>query len=125
MKYKDNRFVKHQDKQRNGEFDYYHNKSERTLKRERERKHILFFNKNLLHRKVEKDWWNSLSDGDKDSVSQSYYSQEMMSDLKNDEFLWFNEKHFDTWKEWVDHIYSEYKPNIIKYRELKLKKLGI
>ena len=124
MKYKDNRFVKHQDKQRNGEFDYYHNKSERTLKRERERKHILFFNKNLLHRKVEKDWWNSLSDGDKDRVIGSYYNQEMMNG-ENDDFMWSTEEWFDTWEEWVDHIYSEYKPNIIKYRELKLKKLGI
>ena len=125
MKYKDNRFIKHQDKQRNGEFDFYNDRSDRSLRREREKKHILFFNKNLLHKKVEKDWWNSLSDGDKDRVSGSYYNQEIMNNGESGEFMWSTEEWFDTWEEWVDHIYSEYKPNMIKYRELKLKKLGI
>jgi len=91
MKYRDNKFVGYQDKQRNGEFDYYHNKSERALKREREKKLILFFNKNLHHRKVEKDWWDSLSDDDKDRVIRSYENQEIMMNLNDDEFLWSNE----------------------------------
>lgn len=41
MKYRDNKFVGYQDKQRNGEFDYYHNKSERALKREGEKKFFI------------------------------------------------------------------------------------
>ena len=32
---------------------------------------------------------------------------------------------FDTWREWYEYILKEFKPDRIKYRELKLKKLGI
>ena len=44
--------------------------------------------------------------------------------------MWMEEqmeklKDFDTWKEWFEHIADEYKPDRIKYRESKLKKLGI
>ena len=38
---------------------------------------------------------------------------------------WSNFEFFDTWKEWFEHIVDEYKPDRIKYRESKLKKLGI
>ena len=39
--------------------------------------------------------------------------------------MWSNFEFFDTWKEWFEHIADEYKPDSVKYREYKLKKLGI
>ena len=64
MKYKDRGFIKHQEKQRNGDYDYYANKNERRIRRERE----AFYQKFLLG-KVDKFWWKHLSDSDKDEKS--------------------------------------------------------
>ena len=43
----------------------------------------------------------------------------------DEDSTWYNYQIFDTWDEWFDHIKSEYKPNIVNYREDKLKALGI
>jgi hypothetical protein len=39
--------------------------------------------------------------------------------------MWSNYEFFDTWDEWCEYILKEYKPDMVKYRESKLKKLGI
>jgi hypothetical protein len=124
MKYKDNNFSKFQDRQRDGEVGYYSNKSDRQVRREQEHRLSIFYSKNLS-KKVEKDWWLCLSFDDKQRVETSYYNQEQMMEEKDRMNMWSNFEFFDTWKEWFEHIVDEYKPDRIKYRESKLKKLGI
>ena len=125
MKYKDNNFSKFQDRQRDGEVGYYSSsKSDRQVRREQEHRLSLFYSK-YLSKKVEKDWWLCLSFDDKQRVETSYYNQEQMMEEKDRMNMWSNFEFFDTWKEWFEHIADEYKPDRIKYRESKLKKLGI
>jgi len=124
MKYKDNNFSKFQDRQRDGIESHYSVKSDRQVRREQEHRLSLFYSK-YLSKKVEKDWWLCLNFDDKQRVETSYYNQEQM--LEDDDRLnmWSNFEFFDTWKEWFEHIADEYKPDRVKYRESKLKKLGI
>jgi len=124
MKYKDNNFSKFQDRQRDGIESHYSVKSDRQLRREQEHRLSLFYSK-YLSKKVEKDWWLCLSFDDKQRVETSYYNQEQMMEEKDRMNMWSNFEFFDTWKEWFEHIIVEYKPDRIKYRESKLKKLGI
>jgi hypothetical protein len=124
MKYKDNNFSKFQDRQRDGEVGYYSNKSDRQVRREQEHRLSLFYSK-YLSKKVEKEWWSCLSFDDKQRVETSYYNQEQMLEDDDRMNMWSNFEFFDTWKEWFEHIVDEYKPDRIKYRESKLKKLGI
>jgi hypothetical protein len=125
MKYKDNNFSKFQDRQRDGEVGYYSSsKSDRQVRREQEHRLSLFYSK-YLSKKVEKDWWLCLSFDDKQRLETSYYNQEQMMEEKDRMSMWSNFEFFDTWKEWFEHIADEYKPDRIKYRESKLKKLGI
>lgn len=124
MKYKDNNFSKFQDRQRDGEVGYYSNKSDRQVRREQEHRLSLFYSK-YLSKKVEKDWWLCLSFDDKQRLETSYYNQEQMLEDDDRMNMWSNFEFFDTWKEWFEHIADEYKPDRIKYRESKLKKLGI
>jgi len=125
MKYKDNNFSKFQDRQRDGEVGYYSSsKSDRQVRREQEHRLSLFYSK-YLSKKVEKDWWLCLSFDDKQRVETSYYNQEQMLEDDDRMNMWSNFEFFDTWKEWFEHIVDEYKPDRIKYRESKLKKLGI
>ena len=124
MKYKDNNFSKFQDRQRDGEVGYYSNKSDRQVRREQEHRLSLFYSK-YLSKKVEKEWWSCLNFDDKQRVETSYYNQEQMLEDDNRMNMWSNFEFFDTWKEWFEHIVDEYKPDRIKYRESKLKKLGI
>jgi len=124
MKYKDSNFSKFQDRQRDGEVGYYSNKSDRQVRREQEHRLSLFYSK-YLSKKVEKDWWLCLSFDDKQRLETSYYNQEQMLEDDNRMNMWSNFEFFDTWKEWFEHIADEYKPDRIKYRESKLKKLGI
>jgi hypothetical protein len=123
MKYKDNKFVSYQDKQRNGEVGYWLSKSDRIERRKLESILILFYQRYLVN-KIEKEWWLTLSNDDKKSIRRSHTHQEFMLD-QNDLEMWSNEEFFDTWKEWYEYILKEYKPDMVKYRELKLKKLGI
>ena len=124
MKYKDNNFSKFQDRQRDGIESHFSSKSDRQVRREQEHRLSLFYSK-YLSKKVEKDWWLCLNFDDKQRVETSYYNQEQM--LEDDDRLnmWSNFEFFDTWKEWFEHIADEYKPDRVKYRESKLKKLGI
>ena len=124
MKYKDNNFSKFQDRQRDGIESQYSVKSDRQVRREQEHRLSLFYSK-YLSKKVEKDWWLCLNFDDKQRVETSYYNQEQMLQEENCMNMWSNFEFFDTWKEWFEHIADEYKPDRIKYRESKLKKLGI
>jgi len=124
MKYKDNNFSKFQDRQRDGIESHYSSKSDRQVRREQEHRLSLFYSKYLLN-KVEKEWWSCLSFDDKQRIETSYYNQEQMMKEKDRMDMWSNFEFFDTWKEWFEHIADEYKPDRIKYRESKLKKLGI
>ena len=124
MKYKDNNFSKFQDRQRDGIESHYSSKSDRQVRREQEHRLSLFYSK-YLSKKVEKDWWLCLSFDDKQRIETSYYNQEEMLREDDSMDMWSNFESFDTWKEWFEHIADEYKPDRIKYRESKLKKLGI
>ena len=124
MKYKDNNFSKFQDRQRDGIESHYSSKSDRQVRREQEHRLSLFYSK-YLSKKVEKDWWLCLSFDDKQRIETSYYNQEQMLEDDDRMNMWSNFEFFDTWKEWFEHIAAEYKPDRVKYRESKLKKLGI
>ena len=124
MKYKDNNFSKFQDRQRDGIESHYSSKSDRQVRREQEHRLSLFYSK-YLSKKVEKDWWLCLSFDDKQRIETSYYNQEEMLREDDSMDMWSNFESFDTWKEWFEHIADEYKPDRVKYREYKLKKLGI
>ena len=124
MKYKDNNFSKFQDRQRDGIESHYSSKSDRQVRREQEHRLSLFYSK-YLSKKVEKDWWLCLNFDDKQRIETSYYNQEQMLEDDDRMNMWSNFEFFDTWKEWFEHIADEYKPDRVKYRESKLKKLGI
>jgi hypothetical protein len=127
MRYKDNKFLNYQDKQRNGEVGGYwfdQQRSDRQVRREIESRLSIFYQRYLL-KKVEKEWWVNLSTDDKQQIETSYYSQESMLNHEDRMNMWSNFEWFDTWEEWFDHIAIEYKPDMVKYREAKLKKLGI
>jgi len=128
MKYKDNNFLKFQDRQRDGDAGYLRtwnsNKSDRQIRREQEHRLSVFYSKNLSKR-IEKDWWINLSIENKQQIETSYYNQEQMLEEEDRLMMWSNFEFFDTWDEWYEFIHIEYKPDMVKYRESKLKKLGI
>jgi hypothetical protein len=131
MKYKDNKFLNYQDKQRNGDFDYNSNKSssirvDRQIRREQEHRLSLFYRKKLWN-KIEKVWWDNLKTSDKEQIRR-YYSNQLdylSHDIEIREYLWYSYKVFDIWEEWFDYIKVEFKPNKVTYRQDKLKILGI
>lgn len=127
MKYKDNKFVNYQDRQRDGDFDTcWKRVSSRQIRREKEHNWSVFYMSKLSNN-VEKIWWKNLSDSDKDEIIRRYSNQldYLSYDLKIRESMWYNYKVFDTWEDWFDQIKDEYKPNKVSYREDKLKVLGI
>jgi hypothetical protein len=122
MKYKDNKFLKFQDRQRDGVESYFTSKSDRQVRREKDHRLSVFYSKHLSKR-VEKEWWVCLSLKNKEDIEKSYYNQEHMLGEEMD--MWANFEFFDTWEEWFEYIHAEYKPDRVRYRESKLKKLGI
>ncbi len=122
MKYRDNKFLKFQDRQRDGVESYFTSKSDRQVRREKDHRLSVFYSKHLS-KKVEKEWWVCLSLKDKEGIEKSYYNQEHMIGEEMD--MWSNFEFFDTWEEWFEYIHTEYKPDKVRYRESKLKKLGI
>jgi hypothetical protein len=122
MKYKDNKFLKFQDRQRDGVESYFTSKSDRQVRREKDHRLSVFYSKHLSKR-VEKEWWVCLSLKNKEDIEKSYYNQEHMIGEEMD--MWANFEFFDTWEEWFEYIHAEYKPDRVRYRESKLKKLGI
>ena len=124
MRYKDNKFLNYQEKQRNGEYEDWSSKSDRKQRRKLETRLILFYQRYLLN-KVENDWWVNLSTADKQQIEISYYNQESMLQEEDQNNMWSNIDWFDTWSEWFEYIKKEYKPDMVKYREAKFKKLGI
>ncbi len=124
MKYQDKRFVKYQEKQRDGEFDsYWSRKSERQIRREREHRFSNFYQKFLIGR-VDKYWWKNLRDTDKEKIISLYYLQEDAISSK-DLDRWYSEPVFETWSEWYDYVKTTFQTNKISLREDKLKILGI
>ena len=122
MKYKDSGFSRMQDRQRNGAWE--NEKSERQSRRECEHRLSIFYSKRLSL-KVEKAWWSNLKEGDKQKIETSYYHQVQMMKDDNRMNMWATFVFFENWEEWFEYIHSEYKPDMAKYRESKLKKLGI
>lgn len=122
MKYKDRGFIKHQEKQRNGDYDYYANKNDRRIRRERE----IFYQKYLLG-KVDKFWWKHLSDSDKDEIIESHRNQSMVFNMTRmqRQYYWWTVKVFDNWNDWFEYIKTTFEPNRVSLREDKLKIIGI
>lgn len=123
MKYKDNRFVKYQEKQRDGEVGYWANKSDRQIRREKENRFSTFYQKFLIG-KIDKYWWKHLKDSDKEKVISLHYLQLDAISTK-DVDRWYSEPVFETWNEWHDYIVATFETNKISLREDKLKVLGI
>ena len=123
MKYQDKRFIKYQEKQRDGEFDYWSRKSERQIRREREHRLDTFYQKFLIG-KIDKYWWKNLRDSDKEKI-MSLYSLQLDAITSKDLDRWYSEPVFDTWSEWFDYVKTTFETNKISLREDKLKVLGI
>ena len=124
MKYQDKRFVKYQEKQRDGEFDdYWSRKSDRQIRREREHRFATFYQKFLIGR-IDKYWWKNLRDSDKEKI-MSLYSLQLDAITSKDLDRWYSEPVFETWSEWYDYVKTTFKTNKISLREDKLKVLGI
>ena len=124
MKYKDKGFLKYQEKQRDGNFDdYWSQKSERQIRREREHRFSNFYQRFLIGR-IDKYWWKNLKDSDKEKIISLHYLQEDAISTK-DLDRWYSEPVFDTWSEWFEYVKTTFKPNRILLREDKLKDLGI
>lgn len=123
MKYKDNRFVKYQEKQRDGEVGYWANKSDRQIRREKENRFATFYQKFLI-RRIDKYWWKHLKDSDKEKI-MSLYSLQLDAISTKELDRWYSDPVFETWSEWYDYIMTTFKPNKISLREDKLKVLGI
>ena len=96
MRYKDNKFLNYQDKQRNGDFDYYSDKSDRQKRRELEHKLSLFYMEKLSN-KIEKIWWNNLKITDKEEIRRSYGNQldYLSNSIEIRDALWYTYKVFD------------------------------
>jgi hypothetical protein len=123
MKYKDKRFQKYQDKQRDGVYDnHYSYKTERQVRREIEHYHSVAFSKFFLG-KFDKDWWVCLSSSQRDEIISQYNTQ--IEYIKSGLETWANFDLFETIEEWFEHIKSNYKCDVVKFRELKFKKIGI
>jgi len=122
MKYKDSGFSRMQDRQRNG---CENGKSERQSRRAHASRISVFYRDHLSN-KVEKEWWTSLAIEDMQKIEESYYGQKSMirEDIAAGN-MWASFVFFENWEEWFEYIHSEYKPDMAKYRESKLKKLGI
>jgi hypothetical protein len=127
MKYKDNKFVNYQDRQRDGDFDTcWKRVSSRQIRREKEHNRSVFYMSKISNH-IEKIWWKNLSDSDKDEIIRRYSNQVdyLSRDMEIRESMWYNYKVFDTWEDWFNQIKDEYKPNKVSYREDKLKVLGL
>jgi hypothetical protein len=127
MKYKDNKFVNYQDRQRDGDFDTcWKRVSSRQIRREKEHNRSVFYMSKISNH-IEKIWWKNLSDSDKDEIIRRYSNQVdyLSQDMEIRESMWYNYKVFDTWEDWFNQIKDEYKPNKVSYREDKLKVLGL
>jgi hypothetical protein len=122
MKYQDKRFQKFQEKQRDGLNDSYSCKTDRQIKREKDHYHSVFFSK-FFQNKFDKDWWNCLKSLERDEISTHYDIQ--MECIKSGYEMWSNYELFETIEEWFGFIKSKYKPDMIRFRELKFKKIGI
>ena len=124
MKYQDKRFVKYQERQRDGEFDdYWSRKSERQIRREREHRFSTFYQKFLIGR-IDKYWWKNLRDSDKEKIISLHYLQ-LDAISSKDLDRWYSEPVFETWSEWYDYVKTTFQTNKISLREDKLKVLGI
>lgn len=124
MKYQDKRFVKYQERQRDGEFDdYWSRKSERQIRREREHRFSTFYQKFLIGR-IDKYWWKNLKDTDKEKIISLHYLQ-LDAISSKDLDRWYSEPVFETWSEWYDYVKTTFQTNKISLREDKLKALGI
>ena len=120
MKYVDKKFISYKEKKSEEDFPI---KSDRALKRERQRKFYLFYTK-YLSKNVDKLWWNNLSDSDKKNIINNFNIQsDFMKNKK--ENLWYSSTVFENWEEWFNYIKSEYKPNKSNLRNDRLKLLGI
>jgi hypothetical protein len=123
MKYKDKRFLKYQEKQRDGNFDvYWSQKSERQIRREREHRFSNFYQKFLIGR-IDKFWWKNLRDSDKEKIMSLYSLQ--LDAISTKEDRWYSDPVFETWEEWYVYIKTTFETNKIKLREDKLKIIGI
>ena len=121
MKYRDKGSFKFQEKQMNIE-DGTFTKSQRTIVREQQHRLRSFYSRYLIN-KIDKFWWQNLKDSDKEKISSLHALQ--FDYLRNKADYWYSCEVFDTWNEWFDYIKTTFKTNKVKFREDKLKVIGI
>ena len=121
MKYVDKKFIAY--KERKSEEEYFHNKRDRTLKRELKKIHYLFYTQNLS-KHIDKLWWKNIKSSGKDSIISHFDLQ--YDFIKNKKGCdWYSVPVFDSWEDWYEYIKEEYKPNKVNLRNDRLKLLGI
>jgi hypothetical protein len=123
MKYKDNNFIRHQEKQR--DFVELDTKGLRRQRRDYEKKIRRFYTNTLSKLNIDFYWWFFLPEKSKNSVMASYEAQKFSKRQGQWWSNWTMYKIFDSNEEWRNHILSEYETDIVAYREFKLKRLGV
>jgi hypothetical protein len=126
MKYKDSGFLKVQERQERNKNEFgFLFKAERKLRREQDLKFKNFYLR-CLRKDIDRDWWDCLSNDDKSQIYRSYINQKDMFESYSDlSSAWASFEFFDSWDKWFEYIRTEFKIDKAKYRELKLKKLGV
>jgi hypothetical protein len=119
MKYQDKKFISYQERQRYDDIQ----KSDRSVRRHHDQKNQKFYIKNLS-RYIDKFWWNSLKEEDKEKVI-SLYTLQLSYLNESDEDCWYSDPVFDDWKDWIDYIKSTFNVDKGKLRMDKFKAIGI
>ena len=124
MKYRDKGSFKFQEKQMNIE-DGTFIKSQRTILREQQHRLSSFYSRYLIN-KIDKFWWQNLKDSDKERISSLHALQfDYLRNNDSQNWSWYSCEVFDTWDEWYDYIKTTFETNKVKFREDKLKVIGI
>lgn len=109
MKYREKSFIRHQERQKSGEFDVYAS-YERRVRRQKIERHKQFYQLHLS-KYVDKYWWKNLNIDERDEISRLYLFAVEESSFSLEKFLC--------------DIKKSFKPNMSELRKDKLRLLGI
>lgn len=120
MRYRDNNFLRHQERQRDGmELESKTVRQERRADRKAKR---AFYAEVLSPIGIDSDWWEFLPDDQKSSVMWSHRNSLNKGIGLN---LWSNFKVFYSMEEWKAYILGEFKPDMAAMRQARLRKIGV
>lgn len=120
MKYKDNKFIKYQDRQRL-DLDNWEIKSNRQIRREAKRIHDRFYTL-ILKDNIDIHWWNNIKSSERDEIMRLFDNRMNYVKINND-----NKKndHSTLLKKFFEHIKDNFKPDKSGLREDRLKSIGV